>query len=60
MKRLDEGKVSLVDFMRSIKFEHPRPDRRKKVSSHFAHLEPHARQPQPASGEEELLVRSAN
>ena len=60
MKRLDEGKVSLVDFMRSIKFDHNSSDRRWDVSTRFAEFNPHARPAQPSSAEDSLLVRSAN
>ena len=60
MKRIDEGKTSLVDFMRSIKFDHHSGEQRKEVSTHFAALDPHARPAQPQNAEDSLLVRSAN
>ncbi len=59
MKRRDEGKASLVEFMRSIKF-HRQARRPGKVSGHFAELHPQARQPRAANAEDHSLVRSAN
>ncbi|MEM9255093.1 MAG: hypothetical protein AAGA91_06580 [Pseudomonadota bacterium] len=61
MKRLDHGKISLVDFMRSIKFTHPRAaERPVECTTHFAHFTPHARSEEQPNAEEQLLVRSAN
>ena len=61
MKRLDDGKVSLVEFLRSIKFA------RRDVSSevgecptHFAHLNPQARAAASMQAEDSQLIRSAN
>lgn len=61
MKRLDDDKVSLVDFLRSIKFNQcQRAQGGARVSGHFAELNPRARPAQPRSAEDALLVRSAN
>ena len=61
MKRLDDGKVSLVDFLQSIKFA-----RQKEAvsgsygSTRFAHFYPQARGAGQGSGEDSHLIRSAN
>lgn len=61
MKRRDEGKTTLVDFLRSIKFSsRSEKSRASQCSTHFAELHPQARQPQGASGEDQKLVRSGN
>jgi hypothetical protein len=60
MKRLDDGKVSLVDFMRSIKFRRHVSRRRGEVASHFAGLAPRARPANMQGAEDKLPVRSAN
>lgn len=61
MKRVDDRKVSLVEFLRSIKFSHPTKNAEKnEVSTHFAPLVPRARPAQPHSSEDASLVRSAN
>ena len=61
MKRLDDGKVSLVEFLRSIKFKHrSMKDHRQECGTHFAGFKAHARRDQAASAEESQLVRSAN
>lgn len=61
MKRLDDGRVSLAEFLRSIKFaprnESNRSDYR---SARFAHFYPRFRPAAQASSEELHLVRSAN
>jgi hypothetical protein len=60
MKRLDEGKVSLVDFLRSIKFtRNNKPARSEENHAQFADFNSRAR-PQKKSKEERYLVRSAN
>ena len=61
MKRLDEGKVSLVDFLRSIKTR-KRSDKRRaaEVQSHFATLNPHARPAQADGADDSSTVPSAN
>ena len=61
MKRLDEGKVSLVDFLRSIKTRKRRDTRHPaECETHFATLNPHAREPKPDGAEESSTVPSAN
>lgn len=66
MKRLDEGKVSLVDFLRSIKTRKRsgtrRPVERDPVGSErrFATLNPHAREPSSDGADDSSTVRSAN
>lgn len=68
MKRLDEGKVSWSDFLRSIKFTHNnKPDRSEGRSegrsedndAQFADFVSHARSRKKLK-EERYLVRSAN
>ena len=63
MKRRDEGRTSLVEFLRSIKFSTrskksraPEPE----SNTRFAELHPHARQPQGTTAEDESLIRSGN
>ena len=62
MKRLDEDKVSMVDFLSSIKFGKRKKPAAKVVecSTHFAGLNPRARKEQTANAEDSTLVRSAN
>lgn len=61
MKRMDDRKVSLVEFLRSIKFSRPhKNDAKSEVSTHFAPLVPKARPAQPYCAEDASLVRSAN
>ncbi|GAB5451518.1 MAG: hypothetical protein Hals2KO_18460 [Halioglobus sp.] len=62
MKRLDDDKVSLVDFMRSIKFKGGKQqDDAEAVSTHFAHFYPQARPAENTTdAEDHELVRSAN
>ena len=61
MKRLDEGKVSLVDFLRSIKFSRDnRQAPREEAQTHFADFSPQARARKKTTKEERYLVRSAN
>jgi len=60
MKRLDNGKTSLVEFMAAIKFA--RPDRNNSVqcSTHFAGFDQRARSGYPLNVEDAHLIRSAN
>jgi len=61
MKRLDEGKVSLVDFLRSIKYA--RHDNSKNYGENpeqFAEFNPQARAGKKSNAEEKYLIRSAN
>ena len=60
MKRLDDGKVSLVDFLRSIKFSHPQTQAGKESNSTpFASLSPSTRAPE-RQVEDVQHIRSAN
>ena len=60
MKRLDNGKTSLVEFMAAIKFA--RPDRNNSVqcNTHFAGFDQRARSGYPLNVEDAHLIRSAN
>ena len=61
MKRLDEGKVSLVEFLRSIKYaNHARSHRHSEDSMHFADFSPHARAQMNSNAEDLSLIRSNN
>ena len=67
MKRLDEGKASLVDFLRSIKFTRDTRDKKSKHrdehgehGEHFAGFNPQTPTPNHSSAEDSKLVRSAN
>ncbi len=61
MKRLDEGKVSLVDFLRSIKFTHTGNARRGgECPTHFAAFDPRTRNGFQPNTEDAQLIRSAN
>ncbi|MEH6582773.1 MAG: hypothetical protein V7754_12610 [Halioglobus sp.] len=63
MTRRDEGKVSLVEFLRSIKFGH---DHRasavahEQCPTHFALFKQSARAGSESSQEDTQLIRSAN
>ena len=61
MKRLDEGKVSLVEFLRSIKYGRRTPRSNHSADeTHFAGFNPQTRVDQQANSEELSLVRSDN
>jgi len=61
MKRLDDGKVSLVEFLRSIKFAHQNESTPANYSStRFAHFYPQARGSVQSGAEDSHLIRSAN
>ena len=61
MKRLDEGKVSLVEFLSSIKFARSNAaNSGVECRSHFAHFNPQARPGSAFSVEDSQLIRSAN
>ena len=61
MKRIDEGKVSLVEFMAAIKFARPSQPRKSEESApRFAGFNPRARSGAQLSLEESQLIRSAN
>lgn len=61
MTRRDSDKASLVDFLRSIKFDHHKPVvTDSSCATHFAHF---TQRPRPAakdSNEEKKHIRSAN
>ena len=60
MKRVDDGKVSLVEFLGSIKFnrQHDEASNLDAGNGHFARLHQCVRGPR--SSEESQLIRSAN
>ena len=61
MKRLDNGKVSLVEFLRSIKPNRNRSTGHGSCTTHFAGFNPQARNSnQEANPEDLTLVRSYN
>lgn len=66
MKRLDEGKTSLVDFLRSISYaRHHTLKRHEDFSEQFAGFNPQtgspdARTAKKSNKEERHLIRSAN
>jgi hypothetical protein len=61
MKRLDDDKVSLVEFLRSIKFsQQSNASHTDECPTHFAHLDQHARPARRSSAEDAQLIRSAN
>ena len=61
MKRRDEGKTSLVEFLRSIKFTHEgNANAETECVTHFAHFNPSARASTKQSAEDSQLIRSAN
>ena len=61
MKRRDDGKVSLVEFLRSIKFRHQQATiDGDECTTHFAGLDQRVRTGKSKNTEESHLVRSAN
>lgn len=61
MKRLDDGKVSLVEFLRSIRSSHRARSRdHGDCTQRFAGFNPQARAERKANPEERTLVRSYN
>ena len=61
MKRLDDGKVSLVEFLNSIKFAQQNvSNQRMECPTHFAHFNPRAGDRRALSAEDSQLIRSAN
>jgi len=61
MKRVDKRKVSLVDFLASIKFaRHHTASAKTACPTHFAHFHPRIHTGSRFGGEESQLVRSAN
>lgn len=62
MTKRDEGKASLVDFLRSIKFSHGHAgiDAELECPTHFANFKQRARSGNEGSQEDSELIRSAN
>lgn len=61
MKRLDQDKVSLVEFLGSIKFvQRSRVNSSVECPTHFAHFKQHARPGLQLTVEDSQLIRSAN
>jgi len=61
MKRRYQGKASLVDFLRSIKFSHAQATTSAgECNTHFAHFVPRVQRGQQGAIEESQLIRSAN
>ncbi len=61
MKRMDDGKVSLVEFLSSIKFARNNTvNGGVQCNGHFAHFNPQARPGRVLSVEDSQLIRSAN
>jgi hypothetical protein len=62
MKRLDDDKVSLVEFLSSIKFATHRDDANQGNDSlgHFAPFKQKVRKPGQVNREDLQLIRSAN
>jgi hypothetical protein len=61
MTRRDEGKVSLVEFLRSIKFtRHNNTMAETECPTHFAHFNQHARSTGKDLKEDSKPIRSAN
>ena len=61
MKRIDDGKVSLVEFLSSIKFAQRNAVNTGALSyGQFAHFNPQARPGGSLSVEDSQLIRSAN
>ena len=61
MKRLDDDKVSLVEFLRSIKFAQQNSSgRHAECPTHFAYLHPRAHTGQQLNTEDSAVIRSAN
>jgi len=61
MKRLDDDKVSLVEFLRSIKYaRRDSPDCQTDQPEHFADFRPQARTRGKLTREDKSLVRSNN
>lgn len=61
MKRLDENKVSLVEFLRSLRsIQRTRSTGDSDCTTHFAGFSPQARADQQTNPEDLTLVRSYN
>ena len=61
MTRRDEGKASLVEFLRSIKFAHQKETvDEAECPTHFAHFNQRAQTDRKDSPEDTQIIRSAN
>lgn len=63
MNRRDEGKASLVEFLRSIKFAQEKravQSMSNECHTHFANLKPIAKGAADFNTEDQQLIRSAN
>ena len=61
MKRIDDGKVSLVEFLSSIKFSRSRSNKKASdAGKRVASFEQRAPVSQPFATEDSYLIRSAN
>ena len=61
MKTRDEGKASLVEFLRSLKYSHNNNDMgRNECATHFAQFNPRVKVRGQFSAEDAQLIRSAN
>ena len=61
MKRLDEGKISLVEFLRSLKYaDHGKANDHTEYPKHFAGFSPQAPAKTKSNAEESSLIRSVN
>ena len=61
MQHRDNGKASLVEFLRAIKFKHDEtPEAGQHCSTHFADFKQRARTRRQYSSEDAELIRSAN
>jgi hypothetical protein len=60
MKRLDDGKVSLVEFLNSIKFAQHDTHQRVESATPFAHFNPRTRGETAQNREDDQAIRSAN
>lgn len=61
MTRRDDGKTSLVDFLRSIKFaHHEKTVEENECPTHFAHFDQRARPVAKENSDDNEHIRSAN
>jgi hypothetical protein len=61
MERIDKGKVSLVEFLNSIKFaRRDKTNQTGQCPTHFAHFNPRTRNTLAPKAEDSQLIRSAN
>ncbi|PLW68521.1 hypothetical protein [Pseudohalioglobus lutimaris] len=61
MKRRDEGKTSLVEFLSSIKFaRRDKQGKKQQSNNRFARFDQRAPVSQPLAMEDSYLIRSAN